>query len=181
MWLCYSIFGEWEVQQDSAETSVFFLCRSFLDHSEAWAKIWAKKTCQRVQAVWWAYCTIKHLHCWHFFSILNNKRIHVFGVLNIFICVLWKPTEGNKYFFWWNIPCFVSQEGKQTHTWECLMCLMGTLQHQHWSQLIETFTVLQVFLYHRNFLGREKKRPSCYTPNYKSELCRILVQESRLI
>lgn len=52
MWLCYSIFGEWEVQQDSAETSVFFLCRSFLAHSEAWAKIWAKKTCQRVQAVW---------------------------------------------------------------------------------------------------------------------------------
>lgn len=71
-----------------------------------------------------------------------------------------KPTKGNKYFFWWNIPCFISREGKQTHTWECLMYLRGPLQRQCWSQLIETFTVLQVFLYHRNFLGRKKKKKS---------------------
>lgn len=69
-----------------------------------------------------------------------------------------KPTEGNKYFFWWNIPCFIPWEGKQTCTRERLMYLMGPLQHQRWSQLIETFTVLQVFLYHRNFLERGKKR-----------------------
>lgn len=69
-----------------------------------------------------------------------------------------KPTEGNKYFFWWNIPCFIPEEGKQACTQERLMCLVGPLQHQCWSQLIETFTILQVFLFNRDFLGKEKKK-----------------------
>jgi len=37
------------------------------------------------------------------------------------------------------------------------MCPVVPLQHQRWCQLIETFTVLRVFLCNRNFLGKENK------------------------